>query len=93
MCVDLKRKSRTMGENITGWQIGDCQCTPVNIVMPSLVWRKMTPHEYAEQHKGFGKHVAVSQEIDGCQEVWVFLGGTTRFQEVEWIRLRDTKGK
>ena len=52
------------------------------VVMPLQVWRKMTPQEYAEQHKSFGKHVAVSQEIvAGCQEVWVYLGGFIQFQE------------
>lgn len=51
------------------------------IVMPARVWRKMTPREYAEQHESFGLHVAVSQEIvEGCQEVWVFLGGRIQFK-------------
>ena len=50
------------------------------LVMPLLVWKKMTPDEYATQHHGFGKHVAVTQEIvTGCQEVWVFLGPTVEF--------------
>lgn len=44
------------------------------------VWRKMTPEEYAEQYKGFGLHVAISQEVvAGCQEVWVFLGPGINF--------------
>ena len=52
------------------------------IVMPLRVWRKMTPQEYAEQHERFGRHVAVSQEVvEGCQEVWVFLGGFIQFNE------------
>jgi len=43
------------------------------------VWRKMTPEEYAEQYASFGQHVAISQEIvQGCQEVWVFLGISVR---------------
>ena len=42
----------------------------------------MTPQEYAEQHERFGRHVAVSQEVvEGCQEVWVFLGGFIQFNE------------
>lgn len=53
------------------------------VVMPLRVWRKMTPQEYEEQHESFGRHVAVSQEIvEGCQEVWVFLGGFIQFSEV-----------
>jgi hypothetical protein len=54
------------------------------IVMPLRVWRKMTPQEYADQHESFGRHVAVSQEIvEGCQEVWVFLGPTIEFAECD----------
>lgn len=53
------------------------------LVTPLQVWRKMTPEEYAAQHRGFGRHVAVSQEIvSGCQEMWVFLGPTIEFSEV-----------
>lgn len=38
-------------------------------------WRKMAPEEYAEQYESFGTHTAISMGVvDGCQEVWVFLG-------------------
>jgi hypothetical protein len=61
----------------------DADRAPVHaIVMPLRVWRKMTPQEYAEQHECFGKHVAVSQSIvEGCQEVWVYLGGLVEFHQ------------
>jgi len=52
------------------------------VVMPCRVWKKMTPEEYAWSHETFGKHVAISQEIvEGCQEVWVYLGRFIEFQE------------
>jgi hypothetical protein len=55
-----------------------------HINMDTLVWRKMTPDEYADKHKEFGKHVAVSQEtVEGCQEVWVFLGQIMKFSECD----------
>lgn len=38
-------------------------------------WRKMTVEEYAEAHKSFGLHYAVSREtVQGVQEAWVHLG-------------------
>ena len=52
------------------------------IKIPYLVWKKLTPQEYADQYKSFGKHVAISQEtVEGCQEVWVYLGDCVQFKE------------
>lgn len=60
------------------------------VVVPLSVWRKMTPQEYADQYEGFGKHFAVSQEvIEGCQEVWVFLGESIEFRDAGQQRRRQ----
>lgn len=54
---------------------------PLMHVVPVMVWRKMTPEEYAAQYAGFGRHVAISQEVvEGCQEVWVCLGSVIQFE-------------
>ena len=80
------RRIDSAGRDVTDfpglWGEEDTFVAPVHaVVMPLRVWRKMTVQEYAEQYGKLGKHVAVSQEIiEGCQEVWVFLGNLIRFE-------------